>query len=126
MNDSTKKKVEIIIDGNDSGIKSQIKSQDELKEAKAIKEDKVLEKMKETTTTEKSKESTSINPSSKSETNKPLTNSEKQKVVLNADLLGLLLALVKVLNDNSSPENLNVFPSHSNITVEELKDILAY
>ena len=44
MNDSTKKKVEIIIDGNNSGIKGQIKSQDESKEAKAIKEDKVLEK----------------------------------------------------------------------------------
>ena len=53
MNDSTKKKVEIIIDGNNSGIKGQIKSQDESKEAKAIKEDRVLEKMKEITTTEK-------------------------------------------------------------------------
>ena len=67
----------------------------------------------------------------KPEENKPLGNSEKRKVVENADLLGLLLAqsdpsLVKVLIDNSSPENLNVFLGHSNITVEELRDIIAY
>ena len=57
--------------------------------------------------------------------------SEKQKIVENADLLSLLLAksdpgLIKVLLDNSSPENLNVFLQNSNISIEELKDIVAY
>ena len=90
----------------------------------------MIETITEINNPEESKEHASINPS-KSEETKPLTNSEKQKVVKNADLLGLLLAqsdpsLVKILIDNSSPENLNVFLSHSNITVEELKDIIAY
>ena len=90
----------------------------------------MLETITEINNTEESKGHTSINPL-KSEETKPLTNSEKQKVVENVDLIGLLLAqsdpsLVKVLIDNSSPENLNVFLSNSNITVEELKDIIAY
>ena len=73
----------------------------------------------------------SIIPPLKPEENKYLGNPEKEKDVENADLLGLLLAqsdprLVKVLRDNSSNENLNVFLVHSNITVEELKDIIAY
>merc|ERR1711915_1086171 len=56
---------------------------------------------------------------------------ENERKVQNADLLGLILAksdpgLVKVLIDNSSPENLNVFLEKSNITLDELKDIVAY
>jgi len=58
-------------------------------------------------------------------------NEENERKVQNADLLGLILAksdpgLVKVLIDNSSPENLNVFLEKSNITLDELKDIAAY
>jgi len=60
-----------------------------------------------------------------------LSSSDKEMIVENADLLQLLLAksdpgLVQVLLDNSSPENLNVFLNNSNITLEELKDIVAY
>merc|ERR1719419_1029199 len=62
---------------------------------------------------------------------KEVTNEENERKVQNADLLGLILAksdpsLVKVLIDNSSPENLNVFLEKSNITLDELKDIVAY
>merc|ERR1711915_236931 len=65
------------------------------------------------------------------ENQKERTNEENDRKVQNADLLGLILAksdpgLVKVLIDNSSPENLNVFLEKSNITLDELKDIVAY
>jgi len=71
------------------------------------------------------------NPASSDDKNENKSDSEKAKIVQNADLLGLLLAqsdpgLVKILIDNSSPENLNVFLNNSNITVDELKDIVAY
>jgi len=129
-----------IVDDN----KSKPSSQQNLKEKEIIKEvkskiaeqieDKVVQKIKEVQTTQKPKERTRTEPPKKSkepEETKPLTDTEKQKVVENADLLGLILAqsdpgLVKVLLDNSSPENLNVFLSNSDITVEELKDIIAY
>jgi hypothetical protein len=124
MNDSARKQNENIIKESDSAIESQEKK------VRAVQEDKVLETITEKNNPEESEEHVSINPS-KSEETKPLTHSEKQNVVENADLLGLLLAqsdpsLVKILIDNSSPENLNVFLSHSNITVEELRDIIAY
>jgi hypothetical protein len=61
LNDSTKKQVEIIIDENDSGIESQMESQDKLKEVKAVEE------TKEVNNTEKSMELTSINLPSKIE-----------------------------------------------------------
>merc|ERR1711872_737020 len=65
------------------------------------------------------------------ENQKEVTNEENERKVQSADLLGLILSksdpsLVKVLIDNSSPENLNVFLEKSNITIEELKDIVAY
>merc|ERR1719357_514451 len=65
------------------------------------------------------------------ENQKEGTNEENERKVQNTDLLGLILAksdpgLVKVLIDNSSPENLNVFLEKSNITLDELKDIVAY
>jgi len=95
---------------------------------------KVVEEIEEITNGEKRKEKINTKPPKIPEQineGSTLANHDKQKIVENADLLGMLLAqsdpaLVKVLIDNSSPENLNVFLSHSNITLEELKDIVAY
>merc|ERR1719206_987620 len=80
---------------------------------------------------ENAKKETEDNPASSDKKNENESDSEKANIVKNADLLGQLLAqsdpgLVKILIDNSSPENLNVFLNNSNITVEELKDIVAY
>ena len=57
----------------------------------------------------------------------PMTKPNKQ----DGDLIGLLLEqadpnLVRVLINNSSPENLDVFLGHSNITVRDMKHILEY
>merc|ERR1711942_183152 len=80
---------------------------------------------------ENAKKETEDNPASSDKKDENKSDSEKANIVKNADLLGQLLAqsdpgLVKILIDNSSPENLNVFLNNSNITVEELKDIVAY
>ena len=100
-------------------------------------EPKIIEREKDKSDqnkVEKSKESTSIKPPTIAkdiEESKIVTNSDRQKLVKNSDMLGMLLAqsdpgLLKVIIDNSSPENLNVFLSNSKITVEELKDIISY
>merc|ERR1711872_488959 len=102
-------------------------------EAKSIKQ--LKNKVVEQKHLEKQEEVIRSKPSKADESNhandKKKNDIENEKIVQNADLLGLLLAksdpeLVKVLIDNSSPENLNVFLSNSKITIEELKDIVAY
>jgi len=98
-------------------------------------EDKVVQKIKESQKDEPSitipTTAKPVATTKKVDEPKQVDQENKEKVVQNADLLGLLLAksdpgLVKVLLDNSSPENLNVFLNNSNISVDELKDIIAY
>jgi len=118
---------------NETPKSDEIRKDTQEVESKSIKQ--LKNKMEEQKHLEKQEEVIRSKPSKADESNhandKNKNDIEKEKIVQNADLLGLLLAksdpeLVKVLIDNSSPENLNVFLSNSKITIEELKDIVAY